>query len=233
MLELDLEPKGPIVVLPPLIRRRESQFAPLATGMDDFRRREFRNCGAHDAPVPALLGLPGAEVLALAFGLLVHGLLLGRGPRPPARPCSYNIKMFHAQNAGAVGVVVVDYDPDGRFSVVPRAELGPLYPNGPDLRKLSIPGFLTLYSMAGALQDGAVTTMMMAPPTPKGLEQGWRLGVIYCRKQENQRSGLSRAKADLLMSEFFEQRRHERAEEQVGCSLEPTSLLCCADQQIH
>ena len=154
-----------------------------------------------------------------------------RGPRPPARPCSYNIKMFHAQNAGAVGVVVVDYDPDGRFSVVPRAELGPLYPNGPDLRKLSIPGFLTLYSMAGALQDGAVTTMMMAPPTPKGLEQGWRLGVIYCRKQENQRSGLSRAKADLLMSEFFEQRRHERAEEQVGCSLEPTSMLCCADQQ--
>ena len=85
LLELDLEPKGPIVVLPPLIRRRESQFAPLATGMDDFRRRELRNCGTHDAPVPALLGLPGAEVLALAFGLLVHGLLLGRGPRPPAR----------------------------------------------------------------------------------------------------------------------------------------------------
>ena len=30
MLELDLEAKGPIIMLPPLIRRRESQFAPLA-----------------------------------------------------------------------------------------------------------------------------------------------------------------------------------------------------------
>ena len=157
--------------------------------------------------------------------------VISRGPWPPAPEVSYAEKIYYCQEAGAVGVVVVDYDPDGRFSVVPRAELGPLYPNGPDLKKLSIPGFLTLYSMAGALQDGAVTTMMLGPPTPKGLEQGWRLGVIYCRKQENQRSGLSRAKADLLMSEFFEQRRHERAEEQVGCSLEPTSMLCCADQQ--
>ena len=36
LLELDLEAKGPVVVLPPLIRRRESQFAALAAGVDHF-----------------------------------------------------------------------------------------------------------------------------------------------------------------------------------------------------
>ena len=47
-----------------------------------------------------------------------------RGPRPPAKACSYNLKLYHAQNAGAVGVVVVDCYPDGVFNLIPRFECG-------------------------------------------------------------------------------------------------------------
>ena len=43
---------------------------------------------------------------------------VSRGPRAPANACSYSVKLFHCQNAGAVGVVIVDFDPEGAFKYV-------------------------------------------------------------------------------------------------------------------
>jgi len=45
-----------------------------------------------------------------------------RGPRPPAPPCGYGIKLMHAQNAGAAACIFVDWDPQGKFTLVPRVE---------------------------------------------------------------------------------------------------------------
>ena len=135
-----------------------------------------------------------------------------RGPRPPSHSCSYSIKMYHVQNAGGVGVVFVDYDPDGVFRVIPRAESGPLWPGGPCLA-MRIPAFFTLNSLAGALQEGAVHTLAPLGSTPKGLMQGWRVGVVYCRRQESSCCGMSKASADDVMLQFFSQRRQERVQE--------------------
>lgn len=44
--------------------------------------------------------------------------------------------------------------------------------------------------------------------------QGWRIGFMFCRKQESKRS-MSKEKAAELMQDFFASRRAERAEEQV------------------
>jgi hypothetical protein len=84
-----------------------------------------------------------------------------RGPPPPAPPCNYSIKLFHCQNAGAVGVIYVDFDSFSKFAVVPRVEDGPIYDGGPDL-KVRIPCMLTLNSYLGVLQEGALHTMAMA-----------------------------------------------------------------------
>ena len=45
-----------------------------------------------------------------------------RGPRSPCPPCGYGIKVFHAQNAGAAACIFVDWDPNGKFQLVPRVE---------------------------------------------------------------------------------------------------------------
>jgi len=95
---------------------------------------------------------------------------------------------------------------------MPRLENGAIYPNGPSLT-VNIPCFLTLYAYSGALQEGALHTMMVAPPNCAGVPEGWRIGFVFCRKQESKR-GMSKDKADELMQDFFKQRRAERAEEQ-------------------
>ena len=41
-----------------------------------------------------------------------------RGPRAPAPACNYSVKLYHCQLAGAVGVIFVDWDPLGRFTVL-------------------------------------------------------------------------------------------------------------------
>jgi len=74
-----------------------------------------------------------------------------RGPRPPAPACNYSVKLYYCQEAGAVGVIFVDWDPVGRFTVMPRLENGPIYPNGPSLT-VRIPSMLTLHTYASALQ---------------------------------------------------------------------------------
>jgi uncharacterized protein CbrC (UPF0167 family) len=88
--------------------------------------------------------------------------------------------------------------------------------------------------------QGAIHTLCAARPTPKAIQEGWRVGFIYCRKQESY-AGLSKSKANDLMQEvcsnspisnllqnlwlsltqasthakcqFFAQRRQERAQE--------------------
>ena len=48
--------------------------------------------------------------------------------------------------------------------------------------------------------QGAIHTLCAARPTPKAIQEGWRVGFIYCRKQESY-SGLSKSKANDLMQE--------------------------------
>ena len=48
-----------------------------------------------------------------------------RGPRPPAPAVSYAVKIHHCQQAGAVGIVIVDYE--DRYSTTPVTEDAPLY----------------------------------------------------------------------------------------------------------
>jgi len=88
---------------------------------------------------------------------------------------------------------------------------GPLWPNGPAV-KLEIPAFFTMNRMAGVLQEGAIHTIKMMGPTQYGLKQGWRVGFIWCHKQECI-SGMSKTEAKDLMQEFFAQRRQERVQE--------------------
>ena len=60
-------------------------------------------------------------------------------------------QVFHAQNAGAAACVFVDWDPLGKFTVVPRVESAPIYPGGPAL-VVKVPCFQCLNARAGTLQ---------------------------------------------------------------------------------
>jgi len=134
-----------------------------------------------------------------------------RGPRPPSPPCSYGIKLYHAQNAGAVGVIFVDWDPDGQFTMVPRVESAQIYPGGPIL-EASIPCFLALNKRTGALQQGALHTMMPIKSEMQ-LPAGWIIGLITCLEQESGPS-MSKAQETDLMKDFFNCRKQEREQEQ-------------------
>ena len=92
------------------------------------------------------------------------------------------MKLYYCQLAGAVGVIFVDWDPEGRFTVMPRIENGPIYPNGPSLT-VNIPCMLTLQPYAGALQEDALHSLVFAPPNCVGVPEGWRIGFIFCRRQ--------------------------------------------------
>ena len=94
-----------------------------------------------------------------------------RGPRPPAPPCNYSIKLFHCQNAGAAGVIFVDFDSFQKFTIVPRVEDGPIYEGGPVL-KVRIPCMLTLTCYLGVLQEGALHTMTLASNVPSYVPPG-------------------------------------------------------------
>jgi len=134
-----------------------------------------------------------------------------RGPKAPAPPCNYSIKLYHAQEAGAVGVIFVDYDSFAAFTVVPRVENGPICRGGPILA-VRIPCFLTLNKLAGVLQEGASHTLMLAQGVPAHVPAGWKIGFIFCRWQEHRRL-MSKVEERKLMSDFFSERKHERAEE--------------------
>ena len=134
-----------------------------------------------------------------------------RGPRSPAPSCNYSIKLFHAQNSGAAAVVFVDFENTSKFTTVPRVENGPIFLGGPHLQ-VRIPCFLMLNSEAGALQEGALHTMMLSPSIPRHIPEGWKVGFIFCRKQE-MKQHMSKDAENKLMTDFFSQRRQERSEE--------------------
>ena len=121
--------------------------------------------------------------------------------------------VYHAEQAGAVGCIFVDFDSDGKFQIVPRVESGPLYAGGPEL-EVTIPCFLTLSHHCGVLQEGAIHSMFPVP-TPPGLSLpgGWVIGNIICIDQESGRT-MTKAQESELMRDFFSQRKEERAKEQ-------------------
>jgi hypothetical protein len=136
-----------------------------------------------------------------------------RGPRPPAPPCNYSIKLFHAQNAGALAVIFVDFDSFAKFSVIPRIEDGPIYGSkGGPILNVKIPCFLTLNELAGVLQEGALHSMILASRVPPSVPAGWKIGFIFVPQQENKQC-MSKEEEQNLMEEFFTSRRRERAEE--------------------
>ena len=140
-------------------------------------------------------------------------VVMMRGPRRPSPACGYTIKVYHAQNAGAVACLFVDYDPACIFTTVPRVETGPIYPHGPNV-SVSIPAFLALEKATGTLQEGALHTLTpIDPPPGMQLPPGWVIGNMICLEQESGRTMSKTEEAD-LMKEFFESRKHEREQEQ-------------------
>ena len=55
-----------------------------------------------------------------------------RGPRTPAPVVGYSAKIYYCQQAGAVGIVFVDYE--NSFARVPMFAEGPIFPGGPVLK---------------------------------------------------------------------------------------------------
>ena len=50
-----------------------------------------------------------------------------RGPGPPATPASFDLKLYYAQEAGAVAVVLFDYDPEQQlYAFLPQVNEGPI-----------------------------------------------------------------------------------------------------------
>ena len=93
------------------------------------------------------------------------------GPPWPAPPCNLSSKLFHCQNAGAVGVIFVDFEKFSKFTSVYCIEDGPIYPKGPMLR-VQIPCMLTLNCYTGVLQEGALHTMFLADNAPLNMPAG-------------------------------------------------------------
>ena len=140
-----------------------------------------------------------------------------RGPAAPATAVSYGLKLHHAQEAGAKAVVFVDYDPNGKFDAMPRVDEGlvtyGVRPVPADVQvKARIPCALVLNRHTTALQEGAQHVLAFAPPDFPGVPYGWKVGFVCVPPQES-KVGLSKAKADVLMAEFFAERKKERFEE--------------------
>ena len=138
--------------------------------------------------------------------------VISRGPWPPAPEVSYAEKIYYCQEAGAVGVVVVDWE--NRFGTAPGASNGPIWEGGPVL-EMKIPVLVTPASMAGALQEGAIHTMLLMKKQPPGMGKkgnGRFIGFVVCERQESKRT-MSKESAEALMTEFLSQRRGEREKE--------------------
>ena len=67
-----------------------------------------------------------------------------RGPRHPAPPVNYHEKIHHVQEAGAIGVIVFDWDIKGRFNTLPRIEEGMKMSDGKKFL-VKIPAAYTLF----------------------------------------------------------------------------------------
>ena len=140
-----------------------------------------------------------------------------RGPAAPAPAVSYGLKVHHAQLAGAKAMIIVDYDPKGKFDAMPRVDEGVVgygvLPNPPNVSiKAEIPTVLILNRHASSVQEGAEHILAFAPPGFPGVPFGWKVGFVCVPPQES-KVGMSKSKADALMAEFFAERKKERVEE--------------------
>jgi hypothetical protein len=140
-----------------------------------------------------------------------------RGPAAPAPAVSYGLKVHHAQLAGAKAMIIVDYDPKGKFDAMPRVDEGVVgygvLPNPPNVFiKAEIPTVLILNRHASSVQEGAEHILAFAPPGFPGVPFGWKVGFVCVPPQES-KVGMSKSKADALMAEFFAERKKERVEE--------------------
>ena len=124
-----------------------------------------------------------------------------RGPRFPAPAVNYNEKIHHVQEAGAAAIVVVDWDPKGRFATLPRIEEGLIMPDGKKF-VVKIPTAFTLFRFMDVLQEGALVTLLFAPVSgTMGFDMGppgWKIGSVILQPQVNE-VGLSKDKANALM----------------------------------
>uniref|UniRef100_A0A7S0EEF0 PA domain-containing protein n=1 Tax=Hanusia phi TaxID=3032 RepID=A0A7S0EEF0_9CRYP len=149
-------------------------------------------------------------------------VVIQRGPPRPAQLVTFSLKLFHAQQAGAVGVIFIDVESNVAFTTIPRVDEGDVvYPADlegkypPARLRAKIPCCIMLKRDSGIIQEGAVHVITFAPlgfaVDPRLKE--FKIGFVVVPKQEN-KAGLSKSKATALMSEFFEARKKERLEEE-------------------
>ncbi len=88
--------------------------------------------------------------------------------------------------AGAIGVVFVDYDPQGVFSSMPRIdELTIPFTDPPQKLKAKIPCCFILWKDLPVIQEGAQHVLAFAPANHPGNRKGWRTGYFCCPPQES------------------------------------------------
>jgi hypothetical protein len=117
----------------------------------------------------------------------------------PGDPVPFSVKVFHAQEAGAVGVIFMDNTRNASlFEKLPRIDEGPLpaafNPDGSLHLKVEIPCAMILSKHMGLIQEGALHCIHFAPQPSdanKGgqgqpaqlaevaaLPFGWRFAVV-------------------------------------------------------
>ena len=169
-----------------------------------------------------------ATVLHCILTLSVHrnakdvkGKIVGmmRGPRPPATTASFDLKLYYAQEAGAVAVVFFDYDPEQQlYSFLPQVNEGPIdfgvrpIPDGIQL-KARIPVVFMANKCLEGVFETEMTWLVFADPLPPGERFfGWQGGFIVFPDNRGN-GGLTKSKADTLMAQFLEDRKKERLQE--------------------
>jgi hypothetical protein len=120
-----------------------------------------------------------------------------RGPRAPGPVVPYAVKLYYCQEAGAAGIVVVDFE--NKYSNIPITRNGPIWPGGPVL-EMKTPAMMCPFPVAGALQEGAVHQMLLMRQQEQeqaaAASKGWFVGFVVCERQESRR-GMSKEMVSL------------------------------------
>eukprot|EP00960_Hanusia_phi_P063720 765546-Hanusia_phi.AAC.5 len=157
-------------------------------------------------------------------------VVVRRGPRPFAPPCNYSKKLHFCQQAGAIGMIVLDWDPSNKFSMIPKLE-GPPQKDGTCTPvQVKIPCCMVLNRAEPLLQEGAILKLSFAPPDYEHQPEGWRVGYVICPKQESG-CGLPQKQAEELMNEFLAARKAERSTE-IQMIESKNKKLNCMEQEL-
>ena len=154
----------------------------------------------------------------------VRGKIVGimRGPLPPATIASFSLKVHYAQQAGAAGVIIVDWDPKGPlYRNIRKIDEGAInfgvwpIPDNIDF-KVMIPTIFMQNKTLLALKEDEDAWMVFSPESVsrEGMVTfGYQIGFVVFPPIQNK--GLRKQEANSLMAEFLQVRKMEREKEKA------------------